>query len=55
MSVMAAETVYVSRYHQRVKLVQDIVKAQSGLDDKVAAEIAVQVLHALDTIPEKVR
>ena len=45
----------VSRYQQRVKLVQDVVKAHSGLDDKVALEIAVDVLHALDTIPEKVR
>jgi hypothetical protein len=47
--------VMVSRYQQRVKLVQDVVKAHSRLDDKVAFEIAVDVLHALDTIPEKVR
>jgi hypothetical protein len=47
--------VMVTRYQQRVKLVQDVVKAHSGLDDKVAHEIAVDVLHALDTIPEKVR
>ncbi|HEY3261735.1 MAG TPA: DUF6307 family protein [Pseudonocardiaceae bacterium] len=50
-----AETLFVSRYDRRVKLVQDVVKAHSGLDDVIAGKIAVQVLHALDTIPEKVR
>jgi len=45
----------MTRYEQRVKLVQDTVKAHSQLDDKAASELAVQVLHVLDKIPEKVR
>lgn len=45
----------MSRYDRRVKLVHDIVRAHSALDDKTAFEIAVNILHALDTVPEKVR
>lgn len=52
---MTAETVFVSRYDQRVKLVHDIVAAHTKLDSKAASEIAVLVLHAIDSIPEKVR
>jgi hypothetical protein len=52
---MAAETMTMSRYEQRVKLVQDVLKAHSGLDDKATSEIAVRVLHALDRVPEKMR
>ena len=52
---MAAETVSMSRYDNRVKLVRDIVSANSELNDTTASDIAVKVLRALDTIPEKVR
>jgi hypothetical protein len=45
----------VSLYHRRVALVRDIVRAHSALDEKAATEIAVNVLLAIDTIPEKVR
>lgn len=45
----------LTQYERRVKIVQDTVKANSQLDDKAASELAVHVLHALDTIPEKVR
>lgn len=49
------ETPFVSLYDRRVILVRDQVQAFSTLDDKTATEIAVHVLHALDTIPEKIR
>ena len=52
---MTAETTFVSRYDQRVKLVQDIVAEHTKLDSKAASELAVLVLHAIDSIPEKVR
>jgi len=45
----------MTRYERRVKLVQDTLQAHSQLDDKAASELAVRVLHVLDTIPEKVR
>ncbi|SFB25209.1 hypothetical protein SAMN05216266_1075 [Amycolatopsis marina] len=46
---------YTPRYEQRVKLVQGIVREHSTLDDAAASELAVHMLHALDTIPEKLR
>jgi hypothetical protein len=53
---MSAEVVAVlTRYDRRVLLVKDIVKAHSKLDDTAAAEIAVSVLRALDTVPETIR
>ncbi len=52
---MTAATPFVTRYDQRVKLVQDIVKAHTKLNDKGASELAVLVLHAIDSMPEKVR
>lgn len=44
-----------SPYEIRVERVRDTVRANSKLDDKAATALAVHVLHALDTIPEKVR
>ena len=52
---MAVEIKSMSRYNRRVRLVHDVVQAHSQLDDAAAAQIAVHVLHALDTISEKVR
>jgi hypothetical protein len=52
---MAVETVYVSRYDQRVKLVANALTQNSKLTDDVAVELAKHVLDALDHIPEKVR
>lgn len=48
---MAIET----PYERRVIRVRDVVRTYSGFDDNAATELAVQVLHALDTIPEKIR
>jgi hypothetical protein len=53
--VMAVETVYVSRYDQRVKLVAAALTQNSKLTEEVAVDLAKHVLDALDHIPEKVR
>jgi hypothetical protein len=42
-------------YERRLVRVRDAVRQHSKLNEKAAAEIAVHVLHALDTIPEKIR
>lgn len=52
---VAAETPFISAYDHRVMLVRDQVMAYSTLDEKTASKIAVHVLHAIDTIPEKIR
>lgn len=53
---MATEArIVLSQYENRLKTVADIVREHSKLGAKAADEIAVHVLHALDTIPEKVR
>jgi hypothetical protein len=52
---MAAKTVYISRYDQRVRLVADALTRNSKLKDEAAVELAKHVLDALDHIPEKVR
>jgi hypothetical protein len=53
---MSTKTIIMlSQYEARLKTVSDIVREHSKLGDKAAGDIAVHVLHALDTIPEKVR
>jgi hypothetical protein len=42
-------------YERRVNRVRDAVRAHTELNDQAASEIAIHVLHALDTIPEKIR
>jgi hypothetical protein len=42
-------------YDVRLDLVADTIKAHSKLADKAASELAVHVLHALNSIPEKMR
>jgi Family of unknown function (DUF6307) len=44
-----------SPYEKRLKLVQETLRKYSSLDDAAAGELAVHVLHALDSIPEKIR
>lgn len=44
-----------SPYDERVELVKNTLTTYSTLDSDAAAILAVHVLHALDTIPEKVR
>jgi hypothetical protein len=53
---MISESTLRSPYEIRVKLVQETLQAYSPLDDAAAArELAVHVLHALNSIPEKIR
>ncbi len=42
-------------YVQRLELVEDTIKAHSKLGEKAASELAVHVLHTLNSIPEKLR
>lgn len=49
------ETKFVSRYEQRVTLVQKVLQKNSTLDDNASHELAVRVVYALDHIPEKLR
>ncbi len=46
---------FVSRYEQRIRFVQDTVQKNSKLGDKASRELAVQVVYALDHIPEPTR
>jgi hypothetical protein len=52
---MASPTTFRSPYDLRVELVRDAITANSELDADTANLIATQVLHALNSIPEKVR
>lgn len=50
----AGGTAIRSPYENRVKLVQDTLTTYSALDDEAAGKLAVRVLHALNSVPEKV-
>jgi hypothetical protein len=52
---MIPGTTLLTPYENRLKLVQDTLAMNSALDDDAAAKLAVHVLHALDSIPEKIR
>ncbi|MBB3752364.1 hypothetical protein FHT44_004876 [Mycolicibacterium sp. BK634] len=52
---MASPTTVRSPYLHRLDLVADIIKSESKLGDKAAREVAAKVLHALNSIPEKIR
>ena len=52
---MSSPTTFRTPYDQRVELVTHIITAHSKLGDKAASELAVHVLHALNSIPEKMR
>lgn len=52
---MASDTLYVSLYEQRLRLVADALVQNSKLKEKVALDLAVHVLYAIDHIPEKLR
>jgi Family of unknown function (DUF6307) len=45
----------VSRYEQRVRFVQDVIRKNTKLGDKAARDLAVQVVYAIDHIPEPTR
>jgi Family of unknown function (DUF6307) len=52
---MTTAPIILSQYERRLKTVTDIIRDRSSLDGAAAGELAAQVLHVLDTIPEKVR
>jgi Family of unknown function (DUF6307) len=52
---MMSESTLLSPYENRLKLVRDTLTTYSPLDDAAAGELAVHVLHALNSIPEKIR
>lgn len=52
---MTSSTTLPTPYEIRVDLVKDTIKARSKLGDKDAGELAVHILHALNSIPEKIR
>jgi Family of unknown function (DUF6307) len=52
---MGSKSAILSPYEKRVKLVQDTLTEHSALDDAAAGELAVHVLHALNSIPEQIR
>jgi hypothetical protein len=52
---MSSPTTVRSPYVVRVDLVSDTIKAHSKLGDKAASELAVRILHALNSIPETIR
>ncbi len=52
---MASLPTFRSPYVQRLELVRDTIVSHSQLADKAASELAEHVLHALNSIPERVR
>ncbi|MGV0794358.1 DUF6307 family protein [Mycolicibacterium sp. XJ1819] len=52
---MSTPTELRTPYTKRVELVAETIKAHSKLGDKAASELAVQVLHTLNSIPEQIR
>jgi hypothetical protein len=54
-NLMTSPTTFRSPYVQRLELVRDTIVSRSKLGDKAASELAEHILHALNSIPEKVR
>ena len=52
---MTTPTPLRTPYIRRVEFVKDTIQAHSKLGDKAASEMAVHVLHALNSIPERMR
>lgn len=50
---MDSTITFKTPYEKRLELVTQALMASSTLDNDVAHTAAVQVLHALDSIPEK--
>ncbi|MDX8141839.1 DUF6307 family protein [Lentzea sp. BCCO 10_0061] len=49
------DSTYTSAYDRRLKMVEDVLTGRTELGGKDTREVAVQVLRALDHIPERVR
>ena len=46
---------FISRYDRRVSLVKEVIAKNSTLGDGTARELAVQIVYAIDHIPEPTR
>jgi hypothetical protein len=53
--LMASPTTFRSPYVLRLELVRDTITSHTKLGDKQASDLAEHVLHALNSIPEKIR
>jgi hypothetical protein len=54
-NTMASPTTFRTPYENRLDLVKSTIIANSKLDDDAAGSLAIEVLHTLNSIPEKVR
>ena len=52
---MTSPALFRTPYDVRLELVKATITAHSNVGDKAASELAVHVLHALNSIPEKMR
>ncbi|MCT7658377.1 DUF6307 family protein [Mycobacterium deserti] len=52
---MTSAQTFRTPYDDRIDVVQRVISSHSDLDDVAAGDLAVHVLHALNSIPEKVR
>jgi len=52
---MTSHTTFRTPYEIRLQLVTDTISAHSKLGDDAAGKLAGHVLHALNSIPEKMR
>lgn len=54
-NMMASPTTLRTPYIERLELVTDAITTHSKLGEKAASDLAVHVLDALISIPEKIR
>ncbi|WP_197373275.1 DUF6307 family protein [Mycolicibacterium baixiangningiae] len=52
---MASPTTFLTPYDLRVDLVKNTISTHSELDGEAAGALAVQILHTLNSMPEKMR
>ncbi|HEY1970540.1 MAG TPA: DUF6307 family protein [Pseudonocardia sp.] len=52
---MSEQKLFRSPYESRLDLVVKIIAKEKKIGEKAASSLAVDILHALDHIPEKIR
>jgi hypothetical protein len=52
---MTSKSTFTTPYEERLRIVQEALSTHSKIGDAAAGELAVHVLHALNSIPEKIR
>ncbi|TVT17169.1 DUF6307 family protein [Amycolatopsis acidiphila] len=53
--LMIQNPTFVSQYQKRVELVHDVLRHGTELSEEQSRVLAVDLLHTLDTLPERVR